>query len=199
MRMRLPELQDDDKEAMKLRLEGLSESWENIKPVLHYQVLPYVPKVICSELISRHHDDPLVGHFGIEKTRKPIAGKYYWPTLRRDVKAYVKGCDVCLASKAVRHKPYEDLQLLSVPTHRWKNLSIDFVTGLPISGDWKGDSYDSILVIVDRLTKIVHYELVKVTIDAPGLTEVIIDVVVHHHEVPESIVTDQGSLFTTKF
>ncbi len=119
--------------------------------------------------------------------------------LRRDVEAYVKGCDVCLASKAVRHKPYGDLQLLTVPTHRWKDLSIDFITGLPISADWKGDNYDSILIIVDRLTKMVHYEPVKVTIDATGLAEVIIDVVVHHHGFPESIVTDRGSLFTSKF
>ncbi len=76
---------------------------------------------------------------------------------------------------------------------------MDFVTGLSISTDWKGDSYDSMLVIVNRLTKIVHYEPVKVIIDTPGLAEVIIDVVVRHHEVPESIVTDQGSLFTSKF
>ncbi len=55
------------------------------------------------------------------------------------------------------------------------------------------------LVIVDRLTKMVHYELVKVTIDAPGLAKVIIDVVVRHHRVPESIVTDRGLLFTSKF
>ncbi len=68
MRMRLSELQDNDKEAMKLRSEGLPEGWEDIEQVLHYQGLPYVPKVIHSELISRHHDDPLVGDFGIEKT-----------------------------------------------------------------------------------------------------------------------------------
>ncbi len=76
---------------------------------------------------------------------------------------------------------------------------MDFVTGLPISADWKGDSYNSILVIVDRLTKMVHYEPVKVTIDAPGLAEVIIDVVVRYYGVPESIVTDRGLLFTSKF
>ncbi len=76
---------------------------------------------------------------------------------------------------------------------------MDFVTGLLISANWKSDSYDLILVIVDRLTKMVYYEPVKVTIDAPGLAEVIIDVVVRHHGVPESIVTDRGSLFTLKF
>ncbi len=167
--------------------------------MLYCQGLLYVPKVIRSELISRHHDDPLVGHFAIEKTCKLIARKYYWPTLQRDVEAYVKECDVCLASMAVHHKPYGDLQSLPVPTHRWKDLSINFVTGLPISANWKDDSYDSILVIVDRLTKMIHYEPVKVTINAPGLAKVIIDMVVQYHGVSESIITDRGSLFTSKF
>ena len=67
---------------------------------------------------------------------------------------------------------------------------MDFVTGLPISINWKRDSYDSILVIVDRLTKRVHYKPVKITIDAPGLAEVIIDVIVYHHGLLDSIVTN---------
>ena len=55
---------------------------------------------------------------------------------------------------------------------------MDFVTRLPILTDWKGDSYNSILVIVDQLMKMVHYEPIKVTINALGLAEVILDVVV---------------------
>ncbi len=134
MRIRLFELQDDDKEAKKLRSEQvLPESWKDINQMLHYQGLLYILKVIRLELISRHHDNPLAGHFGIEKTCKLIARKYYWPTLPQNIEAYVKGCDVCLASKAVCHKPCGDFQSLPVPTHRWKDLSMDFVTGLPIS------------------------------------------------------------------
>ena len=76
---------------------------------------------------------------------------------------------------------------------------MDFVMGLPISTDWKGDSYDSILVIVNWLTKMVYYEPVKVTINTPSLAEVIINVVVRHHGLLDSIVTDRGSLFTSKF
>ena len=102
-------------------------------------------------------------------------------------------------SKAVRHKPHGNLQSLPLPTHRWKDLSIDFVTELPESADWKRDSYDSILVIVDRLTKMVHYEPVLTTITTPWLAEVIIDVVVRHHGLPDSIVSDRGSDFTSKF
>ena len=76
---------------------------------------------------------------------------------------------------------------------------MDIVTGLPLSADWKSNNYDLILVIVDRLTKMVHYKPVKVTIDASELAEVIIDVVVWHHGLSNSIMTDRGLLFTSKF
>ncbi len=80
--------------------------------------------------------------------------------------------------------------MLLVPIHWLKNPSMDFVIGLSISANWKGDSYDSILVIVNRLTKMIHYKPVKVIIDTSSLAKVIIDVVVWHHRVPESIVID---------
>lgn len=109
MKIRLFNLQDDDKVVKKLRSKKLPKGWEDIEEVLYYQGLLYVLKDISLELISKHHNNPLEGHFGIEKTGELIAKKYYWPTLQRDVKTYVKGCDVYLASKTVYHKPYEDL------------------------------------------------------------------------------------------
>ena len=73
------------------------------------------------------------------------------------------------------------------------------MTSLPLSADWKGNNYNLILVIVDCLTKMMHYEPVKVIIDALGLVEVIIDVVVRHHGLPDSIISDPGEFFTSKF
>ena len=146
--------------------------------MLQYQGLSYVPEIIRSGVISCHHNDPLAGHFGIDKSKELVSPKYYWPSLKKNVENYVRGCDVCLTLKAIRHKPYENLQSLFIPTHQWIDLLIDFVTGLPLFADWKGNSYDLILVIVDRLTKMVHYKPVKVTINALELAEVIIDVVV---------------------
>ena len=116
-----------------------------------------------------------------------------------NVKDYVKRCDVCLASKVVCHKLYGDLQSLPMSIYRWKDLSIDFITGLQILTDWKGDIYGSILVIVNQLTKKIYYKLVKVIIDVSSLTEIIIDVVVKHYSLPDSIVINRGSLFTSKF
>ena len=75
-------------------------------------------KIVCFELISKHHDDLLAGHFRIDKMRDLIGRKYYWPSYKRDVEAYVRGCVVCLVSKAVRDKLYGDLQSLLVPSHQ---------------------------------------------------------------------------------
>ena len=108
----------------------------------------------------------------------------------RDVKNYVRGCNIYLALKAFCHKPYGDLQSLPVPTHCRKDLLMDFVTCLLILTDYKEDSYDSILVIVDCLKKMVHYKPVKVSINAPGLAEVIINVVIRYHGLSNSIITN---------
>ncbi len=133
LRLRLPELQAEDQEAQRVREQGLKDDWEeNADGILCHQSLPYMPEIIKTELISRHHDDLLAGYFGINKTQELIAQKYYWLTLCHDVEVYVTGCDICLALKAVKYKPYGDLQSLPVPTYWWKDLSIDFVTGLLI-------------------------------------------------------------------
>ncbi len=190
MRIKLSELQDNNKNTKKLKLEGLSEGWKNIKEMLHYQGFPYILKVIYSELISRYQDNPLADHFGIEKTQELIARKCYWLTLQRDIEAYIKAYNICLTSKTVCYKSYSNLQSLPIPTYWWKDLSRDFIMDLPISANWKSDSYNPILVIIDWLIKMVYYKLVKVTINTLGLAEVIINVIIHHHGVLEAIVID---------
>ena len=199
MRLRLSELQESDDKAWKTKVKGLKDANKEVDGVLHHQGLLFVPEAIQTELISWHHDDPLAEHFGIDKTKELIGQKYYWPSLRKDIEAYIKSCDICLRSKAIRHKLYSNLQSLIILTYWWKNLSMDFVMRLPISTDWKRESYDFILVIVDQLTKMVYYEPVRVIIDVSGLAKVILDVVVQYHKLPDSIVTNRGSLFTSKF
>ena len=158
-----------------------------------------MPKAIWIKLISRYHNDLLTGHFGINKIQELITEKYFWPPLWYNVEAYIKNCDICLVLKAVKYKFYNNFQFLPVSIHWWKNLLMDFMTGLPVLTNWNGDSYDFILVIVDRLTKMVHYKLIKITINMPTLAKVIIDVVIGHHSLPNLIVTNRGFLFTSEF
>ena len=110
MRLRLVELQVEDGQAWKIKTEKLGRNWKNSDRILYHKSLPYIPEIIRTQLISRHHNDPLAGHFGIEKTQELVTRKYYWETLRYDVEVYVRYYDICLASKAVRHKLYGNLQ-----------------------------------------------------------------------------------------
>ena len=76
---------------------------------------------------------------------------------------------------------------------------MDFATGLLLSIDWKCTSYELILIIVNRLTKIVHYELVKVIINTLRLAEVIINAVVQYNGLPNSIISNCRAIFMSKF
>ena len=116
-----------------------------------------------------------------------------------DVKRYIKECDICLTSKTICYKPYNDLQSLTIFIYHWKDLSMDFVTNLPISTNSKENSYDSILIIINWLTKMVYYKLIKVIINIPGLVKVIINMVMRHHNLANSIIIDQQLLFSSKF
>ena len=67
--------------AREIIEKGLKKGWESIDGVLHHDSRPYLPEIIKTEIINRHHDDPLAGNFRVEKTRELVAQKYYWLTL----------------------------------------------------------------------------------------------------------------------
>ena len=102
-------MQAKDQKAQKIRKQGLKKVWKNFEGVLYWEGLPYIPEIIKTELINRPHNELLAGHLGIKKTWELVAQKYYWSNLCYDVKAYITGCDICLASKTVKYKPYGDL------------------------------------------------------------------------------------------
>jgi hypothetical protein len=72
---------------------------------------------------------------------------------------YVALCDTCQRVKAEHRRPAGLLQPLKIPKWKWEEIIMDFITGLPRTQA----SYDSIWVIVDRLTKVTHFILVKTT------------------------------------
>lgn len=115
------------------------------------------------------------------------------------METYVKRRNVYPTFKAICHKSYEDLQLLLVLTNCLKNLSIDFITDLPLSTNQKSDSYNLIFIIINSLTKMIHNKPVKVTINILKLAEVIIDMMVQYHGFFNSIISDCKRIFSFKF
>ena len=146
------------------------------------------------------HDDLLAGHFGYNKTLALIKRKYYWPNMKEAVKSYVAGCDVCQRVKARRHRPYGELLALPLPSKPFEQISIDFITDLPpLADSVTKTAYDAILVIICRYTKVAKYIPTTKTVDAPGLAQLFVKHWFKDQGLPSHIVTDRGSVFTSKF
>ena len=162
----------------------------------------YVPQqpALKAELLRVVHDEPFAGHFGEAKTYDLLSRNYYWQGMRADVKTYVKECDICQRTRVHRHLPYGELAPLPQPSGPWQEISMDFITGLPPS-KWPRESnvYDSIFVIVDRYTKMSIYIPVTKKIDTEELAEAFLRHFVKSYGNPKGIVSDRGSVFTSKF
>ena len=141
--------------------------WQN--GLLFRNTLLYVPNGSSRLQVMQYcHDNPMAGHFGIHKTLELVSRNYWWPHLREFVEDYVRTCDVCCRSKIPRHRPYGLLQPLPVPIGPWKSISLDFITDLPLS-----KSFDAILTIVDRFTKMAHFLPCTKTINSKEIADIV--------------------------
>jgi hypothetical protein len=163
---------------------------------LLYQERKYVPPkdTLRLRIVRSHHDVPTAGHPGRAKTFDLMKRRYYWPSLQRDVEHYVANCHTGQRAKASCHSPYGILYPLPVQQCPWREISMDFMTGLPNS-----NGFDAIWVVVGQLTKLRHFAPYSTTIDAEGLTELFLTHIFHLHGLPETIVSDRGPQFVTRF
>ena len=97
--------------------------------------------------------------------------------------------------KAEHQKPFGKLQPLPIPEWKRERITVDFVVGIPRSKD----GYDSIWVIVDRLTKSAHSLPVKATYSVAKLAKLYVKHIVCLYGIHVSIVSDRGSVFTSRF
>ena len=92
---------------------------------------------------------------GITKTHDLVARTVLWSGLRADVEDYVRHCDACQRHKVNTRMYAGKLQPPSIPRRRWESVSLNLIVKLPTTVD----GHDSILVFVDRLSKMVHLVL----------------------------------------
>ena len=145
-----------------------------------------------------HHDDELAGHFGRDKTETLLRRKYWWPTLSKDVGEYVGSCNVCQTMKPRRHRAYGEAQALPMPSRPWAEITMDFITDMP-PGRYGNEVVDSILVVVDRYTKMVVYIPTTKRCTSVDLANLLVQWIVRRYGVPRGIVTDRGSVFTSEY
>ena len=107
---------------------------------------------------------------------------------------YVKSCMTCQQNRTQFRKEAGLLRPLSVPTKCWESVSMDFMIHLQES---KG--FDSIMVVVDRVSKMAHFVPTRDTATAQEVGRLYFDKVVKHHGMQKSIILDRDPKFTNRF
>ena len=158
----------------------------------------YVPDILSLKtlIISEHHDNKLAGHVGYQKTYDNITRNYYWPNMYVDIKLYVRSCLICQRTKSENRKPAGLLKPLPIPNRRWQCVTMDFIVQLPKTKN----GYDAIMVVVDKLTKRAYFIPTTTTATAPDTALLYFkNVTKNGHGIPEIIVSDRDSKFTSLF
>nr|GEV66022.1 putative reverse transcriptase domain-containing protein [Tanacetum cinerariifolium] len=119
-------------------------------------------------IMHESHKSKYFLHPGSDKMYQDLKKLYWWPNMKADIATFVSKCLTCAKVKAEHQNPSGLLQQPKIPKWKWEKITMDLVSGLPRTPS----GYDSIWVIVDRLTK---------------------------HGVPVSIISDKDSLFTSRF
>nr|GEZ90889.1 putative reverse transcriptase domain-containing protein [Tanacetum cinerariifolium] len=104
-------------------------------------------------IMHESHKSKYSIHPGSKKMYQDVKKLYRWPNMKADIATYVSKCLTCAGVKAEHQRPSGLLVQPAIPKWKWDNIKMDFITKLPKSSQ----GFDTIWVIVDRLTKSAHF------------------------------------------
>ena len=140
------------------------------------------------------HAHQTIGNYGPWKTSNYIPCSYWWPQMATDIEAFCRSCRKCQTNKTNMQKPQGFLHSLPIPDKLWQSVGMDFMGPLPQS---QGNDY--LLVIIDQLTSQVHLVPTMTQVTAKEVAWLFLKEVMRLHGVPESIVSDHNTKFTSTF
>lgn len=200
---RIRDALDDDpfvpgiKEQIKL---GKSDYFieDNLLYFVHkHGVRLYVPDAhnLRETLIAEHHDLPLAGHFGRDKTLSALQRRFWWPDMKKLIRDYIASCPICQKTKASNQLPSGLLQPLEIPARPWQSISMDFIVQLPRTSQ----GFDAIMVVVDRFSKYAIFVPTHTAATAETTAALFYRNVVCTHGIPASIISDRDPKFVSQF
>jgi len=154
-----------------------------------------IPSGSLRELLVREaHGGGLSGHFGEKKTYELLKEHFFWPSMLRDVHKVIERCVIFKKAKG-KENAYGLYMPLPIREQPWMDVSMDFVLGLPRTQHGK----DSIMVVVDRFSKMSHFIPCNKTDDTIHVVDLFFQEIVRLHGVPKSIVSDRNTKFLSNF
>jgi hypothetical protein len=157
----------------------------------------YVPSSgeLRNLVLKEMHDVPYAGHSGYHKTITTVRSQFFWPGMKNDVVDYIARCMECQKVKAEHRHPAGLLQLLPIPEKKWEVITMNFIIGLPRTNK----KHDSIMVVVEKLMKAVHFVPIKTTHTTTNIVEIFMKEIARLHGIPRTIVSDRDTKFTSNF
>ncbi|GJT58151.1 putative reverse transcriptase domain-containing protein [Tanacetum coccineum] len=146
-------------------------------------------------IMHESHKSKYSIHPGSEKMYQDMKKLYWWPNMKANIATYVSKCLTCAKVKAEHQRPSGLLVQPDIPQWKWDNITMDFVTKLPKSSQ----GYDTIWVIVDRLTKSAIFVPMRETDPMDKLARMYLKEVVTRHGIPLSIICDRDPRFASNF
>ncbi|GJR84654.1 putative reverse transcriptase domain-containing protein [Tanacetum coccineum] len=147
-----------------------------------------------SLIMHESHKSKYSIHPGSDKMYHDMKMLYWWPNMKADIATYVSKCLTCAKVKAEHQRPSGLLVQLDILEWKWEKITMDFITKLPKTAA----GFDSIWVIVDRLTKSAHFLPIKEMDSTEKLTRLYMKEIVARHRIPVSIISDRDSHFTSR-
>nr|GEX38466.1 putative reverse transcriptase domain-containing protein [Tanacetum cinerariifolium] len=134
-------------------------------------------------------------HPGSDKMYHDLKKLYWWPNMKADIATYVRKCLIRAKVKAEHQRPSGLLQQPKIPVWKWERITMDFITKLPRTQS----GYDSIWVIVDRLTKSAHFIPANKKFKTKKLARLYLKEIICKHGVPVLIISDRDPIFASRF
>lgn len=138
------------------------------------------------------HNSGLGGHSDITTTYNKIKALFAWQGMKEAIKTYVNNCEVCAKAKSEHSRLPSLLHPLPIPDHSWHVISLDFIEGLP-----KSKSFDTILVVIDKLTKYAHFIPITHPYTAMSVAQAFLNHIYKLHGLPQVIISDRDKNFTS--
>nr|GEX31153.1 putative reverse transcriptase domain, ribonuclease H-like domain, aspartic peptidase domain protein [Tanacetum cinerariifolium] len=150
---------------------------------------------LWSVIIHESHKSKYSIHPGSDKMYQDIKKLYWWPNMKADIATYVSKCLTCAKVKAEHQKLSGLLVQPKIHEWKWDNITMDFVTKLPEPSQ----GYNTIWVIVDRLTKSAIFTPIRETDPMDKLARIYLKEVITRHGIPVSIISDRDLRFASNF
>nr|GEW89066.1 putative reverse transcriptase domain-containing protein [Tanacetum cinerariifolium] len=185
---------ENAKNLEMIRMEKLEPSTDGTLCINSRSWLPCYGD-LWTVIMHESHKSKYSIHSGSEKMYRDIKKLYWWPNMKANISTYVSKCLTCAKVMAEHQRPSGLLLQPKIPEWKWDNIMMDFLTKLPKSSQ----GYDTIWVVVDRLTKSAIFMPIRKIDPLDKLARMYLKEVVTKHGIPVSIICDRDPRFSSNF